>query len=78
MPQDEKNKVLVIFSRNKINILIATNVAARGLDFENVKWSISFGHLRNPKYPFTEQVKLPEMKIIGNHYCFLSGVKPFF
>jgi superfamily II DNA/RNA helicase len=43
MTQDDRNLAFVRFNRNESNILIATNIAARGLDFPRVDWSISMG-----------------------------------
>jgi len=43
LPQEERSLAFVKFNRSERNVLIATNVASRGLDFSDVHWSISFG-----------------------------------
>lgn len=43
MSQSERNIAFVKFNRNETHILLATNLASRGLDFPNVDWSISVG-----------------------------------
>ena len=43
LSQEERNLAFVKFNRNETHCLIATNVAARGLDFPDVDWSISVG-----------------------------------
>ncbi|KAH0786917.1 DEAD-box ATP-dependent RNA helicase 27-like [Histomonas meleagridis] len=43
LSQSERSLAFVKFNRNETHILIATNVASRGLDFPDVDWSISLG-----------------------------------
>ena len=43
LSQEERNLAFVRFNRDETHTLIATNVAARGLDFPDVDWSISVG-----------------------------------
>lgn len=43
LSQSDRSLAFVKFNRNETHILIATNVASRGLDFPNVDWSISVG-----------------------------------
>jgi ATP-dependent RNA helicase DDX5/DBP2 len=40
--QEEREFVLDTFKRKKINILVATDVAARGLDIDNITYVINF------------------------------------
>ena len=42
MPQDKRNAALASFKSGKLNILLATDVAARGIDVPNVSHVINF------------------------------------
>ena len=42
MPQDKRNAAMLRFKNKEINILLATDVAARGIDVDNVSHVINF------------------------------------
>ena len=42
MPQDKRNQALAAFKSNKVKVLVATDVAARGIDVPNVSHVINF------------------------------------
>ncbi|WP_051619074.1 DEAD/DEAH box helicase [[Mycoplasma] collis] len=42
LPQKERNKIIDIFRKREIKILVATDVMARGIDVEHVEWVINF------------------------------------
>ena len=46
--QDERNFTLELFRDNKIKVLFATDIAARGLDIENISCVINFDLPRSP------------------------------
>ncbi|MFX1323039.1 MAG: helicase-related protein, partial [Promethearchaeota archaeon] len=48
LSQHQREKILSSFRNHKINMLIATDVAARGLDIENISHVINYDV---PKYP---------------------------
>lgn len=39
--QNERERALTLFSEKKCMVLVATDVASRGLDLPNVKWVIN-------------------------------------
>jgi ATP-dependent RNA helicase DDX18/HAS1 len=43
MEQEQRSLAFVKFNRDEKSVLIATNVASRGLDFTGVNWAISLG-----------------------------------
>ena len=49
MEQKERNTTLVRFSNGSINVLVATDVAARGLDIEDVETVINFSLPHQPE-----------------------------
>ena len=49
MGQDERNHVMNRYRRDQIQVLVATDVAARGLDVEGVELVINFDLARNPE-----------------------------
>jgi ATP-dependent RNA helicase SrmB len=42
MTQEERNKVVELFSQGKVNVLVASDVAARGLDVKDIDMVINF------------------------------------
>ncbi len=48
LTQEERNKTLNDFKTNKINILFATDIIARGLDLENIECVVNFDLPRSP------------------------------
>ncbi|MDP3589078.1 MAG: DEAD/DEAH box helicase, partial [Methylobacter sp.] len=48
VPQDKRQRLLADFQENKITLLIATDVAARGLDINNVTHVINFDIPQDP------------------------------
>lgn len=49
MGQDERNHVMNLYRRDQIQVLVATDVAARGLDVDGVELVINFDLARNPE-----------------------------
>lgn len=49
MGQDERNHVMNLYRRDQIQVLVATDVAARGLDVEGVELVINYDLARNPE-----------------------------
>ncbi|BFM06515.1 DEAD/DEAH box helicase [Halioxenophilus aromaticivorans] len=49
MTQDQRREILLAFRRHKFTVLIATDVAARGLDIEKLDAVIHFDMARTPK-----------------------------
>ena len=49
MGQDERNHVMYRYRRDQIQVLVATDVAARGLDVDGVELVINFDLARNPE-----------------------------
>jgi len=49
MTQDQRRQILKAFRQHKFNVLIATDVAARGLDIDNLDAVIHFDMARTPK-----------------------------
>ena len=49
LSQNKRNRVIQDFNAGKFNILVATDVAARGLHIENVTHVINYDIPRNPK-----------------------------
>lgn len=47
MEQAERNKVLIAFKKNECSLLVATDVAARGLDIPHVRTVINFDTARD-------------------------------
>lgn len=47
MHQAERNDVIAMFKQQKVNTLIATDVAARGLDISHIKTVINYDPARN-------------------------------
>lgn len=47
MEQSERNKVITAFKKNEISLLVATDVAARGLDIPHVRTVINFDLARD-------------------------------
>lgn len=54
LPQGLRNKVIEQFKEHKINILLATDVAARGLDIEEVQFIIQY-HLADTADSYTHR-----------------------
>jgi len=48
LSQDKRERILKAFNNHQVNLLIATDVAARGLDIDNISHVINFDI---PKYP---------------------------
>jgi len=46
--QEERNKTLSAFKEAKVNLLFATDIAARGLDIENIDGVINYDLPRSP------------------------------
>ena len=42
MTQEERNKVVELFAQGKVSVLVASDVAARGLDVKDIDWVINF------------------------------------
>ena len=49
MDQKERNTTIIRFSNGSINVLVATDVAARGLDIENVETVVNFSLPHQPE-----------------------------
>lgn len=49
MGQDERNHVMNLYRRDQIQVLVATDVAARGLDVDGVELVINYDLARNPE-----------------------------
>lgn len=49
MTQDQRNTVMQDFRRGRTNVLIATDVAARGLDIDGIDLVVQFDMARNPE-----------------------------
>ena len=47
LTQEERNHVIALFAEGKINVLVASDVAARGLDVKNIDTVINFDFPRN-------------------------------
>ena len=47
LTQEERNHVIALFAEGKINVLVASDVAARGLDIKNIDEVINFDFPRN-------------------------------
>lgn len=47
MQQDDRNRVMELFRKGQVNVLVATDVAARGLDVRDVGLVINFDMTRN-------------------------------
>ena len=48
MSQSQRENILSKFKRNKINILVATDVAARGIDIENLTHVVNYSSPQDP------------------------------
>ncbi len=47
LEQSERNRVMALFRKGSINVMIATDLAARGLDIEQIQLVINFDMARN-------------------------------
>lgn len=50
MRQPQRTQVLSAFRHGRINLLVATDVAARGIDVENIDFVINYDLPQNPEY----------------------------
>lgn len=47
MDQSERNKVITMFKRQEVSILVATDVAARGLDIPHIRTVVNYDVARD-------------------------------
>ena len=47
MDQSERNKVITMFKKQEVNILVATDVAARGLDIPHIRTVVNYDVARD-------------------------------
>ena len=71
MKHDERKEIFSQFNKNKLGILISTDVAARGLDFPQVDWVIHYDVNPDIKEYVNRMGRTARLDHIGNSLIFL-------
>jgi ATP-dependent RNA helicase RhlE len=61
------------FAKNKAQVLVATDIAARGIDIKDLKWVLNFGLPKNPEYYLHRCGRTARAGRSGMVYNFISG-----
>ena len=77
MKQQERDRVMYKFRNDKINVLIATDVAARGVDVENIDAVINYDVPLNEEYYVHRIGRTGRADKSGIAYTFLSNREMF-
>ncbi len=72
MPQSLRNKVMAKFRENKLEILVATDVAARGIDVEDVEAVFNYDIPEENEYYLHRIGRTGRAKRQGSAYTFMS------
>jgi len=77
MPQSLRNKVMAAFRENKLEILVATDVAARGIDVEDVEAVFNYDIPDENEYYLHRIGRTGRAKRQGAAYTFMSDADRF-
>ncbi len=77
MPQSLRNKVMAKFRENKLEILVATDVAARGIDVEDVEAVFNYDIPDENEYYLHRIGRTGRAKRKGSAYTFMSDSDKF-
>lgn len=75
MSQNERTKVMDSFKRGKINILVASDVAARGIDVNNIEIVFNYDLPQNQEYYVHRIGRCGRAGNTGISYTFINGRK---
>lgn len=77
MKQFARNQVMETFKKGRVSILIATDVAARGLDIDNVEYVINFDLPQDLEYYVHRIGRTGRIGRDGTSLTLISGTKEF-
>ena len=77
MPQSLRNKVMAKFRENKLEILVATDVAARGIDVEDVEAVFNYDIPDENEYYLHRIGRTGRAKRTGSAYTFMTDTDKF-
>jgi ATP-dependent RNA helicase DeaD len=77
MPQSLRNKVMAKFRENKLEILVATDVAARGIDVEDVEAVFNYDIPDENEYYLHRIGRTGRAKRQGSAYTFMTDGEQF-
>ena len=77
MPQSQRNKVMAKFRENKLEILVATDVAARGIDVEDVEAVFNYDIPDENEYYLHRIGRTGRAKRTGSAYTFMTDSDKF-
>lgn len=76
MPQPRRSKVLTRFRENRLSILIATNVASRGLHIDNVDLIVNYDEAEDKETHLHRVGRTGRMGAVGKVITFISNDVP--
>jgi len=75
LTQDKRNKILTKFRNDEFKVLVATDVAARGIDVPNVEMVINYDISFDPEYYVHRIGRTGRAGKAGTAYSFLAGAR---